>query len=180
MSEDHPMMATGMEVEGEGPSAGASEEPPVISQSGALPAKLLQMLVHGPRTVNEDGELEELPPAEPAMLAPAFSSDTLAALRAERLARKAAAPPPSSARPATSSPIPNSENAPPKAAKSHRSGTKSPPDSGKDSKKHGSSQPKSHRDSTPTKKKKVHLSMASAEKSSRGVQISHRSAGIAA
>lgn len=129
-----------------------------------LPAELLQILTV-PRTVNEEGELEDLPPAEPATLAPAFSKETLDALRAERLARKAAAPVASSARPSrnttprSSSPAP-SETSTPSKLKSHRSGGKEV-EPGTERKKGRSSTPqKSNRDAKhKTKQKAVHLAL---------------------
>lgn len=98
-------VATGARVEEDELDAGLAPggPAPIATVPGALPAELLQMLNGVTRTLNEDGELEALPPAAPATLAPAFSRDTLEALRAERLARRAAAPLPSSARPERSS-----------------------------------------------------------------------------
>ena len=92
---------------------------------GALPAAMLQMLSGVQRTVNEDGELAELPPPEPARLALAFSKETLVALRAERLARRAAAPP------TDSGCLGDPPSMPPASAtaRSYRSGSESPPDS---------------------------------------------------
>ncbi len=164
------MVPTGMEAsDHEDGRVPAPIEPPGTSVAGALPAELLQMLNGGPRTVNEDGELEELPPPEPATLAPAFSKETLEALRAERLARRAVAPPAGSARPSrpTSSPTP-CDQPPAKAPKSHRSGSKSPPDSAASSKAGKGAPPlKSNRDGNNPKAKKVYLSMPKSQLSAR-------------
>ena len=81
--------------------------------------------------VNEEGEIvEEEQPPLPTTLAPAFSRETLDALRAERMARRAASssPPqqPASARSATptkglkSLTSARGDGSPMKAAKSHR------------------------------------------------------------
>jgi hypothetical protein len=98
-------VATGTEERADGSPACSSRDdaatPDPAAVAGALPPEVLQILM--PRTVNEEGELEDLPPLPPPSLAPVFSKENLDALRAERVARRtaAAAAPGGSARPST-------------------------------------------------------------------------------
>lgn len=133
--------ATGMDEGGSRPpspretaasssTTSAESVPPV---PGALPPELISMLI--PRTVNEDGELQEEPPPSqrPSTLAPAFSKENLDALRAERQARRIAA---------SAAPLATLESGratvvdpQPKAAKSHRSSSSNSPTPSESSRK---------------------------------------------
>lgn len=135
-------IATGMPTDSapsssrDGTLSSSSEDGEQQLPAGALSTEVLQLLIPARREVNEDGEvvLEEEQPPLPTTLAPAFSKENLDALRAERMARRAAAgssPPPIavSARP---SPSPAKVakkltsargDSPSKALRSHRSGT---------------------------------------------------------
>ena len=154
----HPMpadvMATGMDS---APSSSRdviaeASDTPAGSQDGALPPEVISLLI--PRTINEDGELEEQQAELPATLAPAFSRETLEALRAERQARRTAAVPPPLAESAPSARASARVLNKDKLAKSQRSGSNSPPDS--------QSRSSSAKKSSGIKSNRVYLAMPSA------------------